>query len=64
MQAILETVPHPEIVLTWGPQEDESAEAEFVARSRIAGRGVRLHERSRFLRVDGRWYYVDGDFPG
>ena len=27
----------------------------------LAGRGVRLHERSRFMRDDGRWYYVDGD---
>ncbi|MCG5493240.1 YchJ family protein [Ectothiorhodospira variabilis] len=43
---------------------DERGEVEFVARSRIAGRGIRLHERSRFQRVDGRWYYVDGDFPG
>ncbi|MFM2329712.1 MAG: hypothetical protein RLZZ494_1815, partial [Pseudomonadota bacterium] len=24
----------------------------------------RLHERSRFVReADGRWYYVDGEFP-
>lgn len=37
------------------------AEVEFIARYRIAGRGVRLHERSRFVRDEGRWYYVDGD---
>lgn len=37
------------------------AEVEFVARYRIAGRAVRLHERSRFVREQGRWYYVDGD---
>ena len=37
------------------------AEVEFVARSRLAGRGHRLHERSRFVREGGRWYYVDGD---
>ena len=37
------------------------AEVEFVARSRLAGRGQRLHERSRFVCEDGRWYYVDGD---
>jgi SEC-C motif domain protein len=37
------------------------AEVEFVARYRVAGRGVRLHERSRFVRDEGRWYYVDGD---
>jgi len=39
----------------------ESAEVEFVARYRVGGRAVRLHERSRFVRVAGRWYYVDGD---
>jgi SEC-C motif-containing protein len=34
---------------------------EFVARLRYAGgRAQRLHEVSRFLREDGRWYYVDG----
>ena len=37
------------------------AEVEFVARFRVGGRAVRLHERSRFVREDGRWYYVDGD---
>jgi SEC-C motif domain protein len=39
----------------------ENAEVEFVARYRIAGRAHRLHETSRFVREDGRWYYVDGD---
>jgi SEC-C motif domain protein len=40
----------------------DHAEVEFVARHRVAGRAVRLHERSRFVREDdGRWYYVDGD---
>ena len=39
----------------------DAAEVEFVARSRIAGRAQRLHEISRFLREDGRWYYLDGD---
>jgi len=41
--------------------DDSHAEVEFVARSRVAGRAQRLHERSRFVREDGRWYYVDGD---
>ena len=39
----------------------EHAEVEFVARYRVAGRAVRLHERSRFVREDGRWYYLEGD---
>ena len=42
--------------------DEDHAEVEFVARSRAAGRGQRLHERSRFVREGGRWYYVDGDF--
>lgn len=37
------------------------AEVEFVARSRLHGRAQRLHERSRFVCEDGRWYYVDGE---
>ncbi len=42
--------------------DDGHAEVEFVARLREpSGRAVRLHERSRFVREDGRWYYVDGD---
>lgn len=39
----------------------DHAEVEFVARSRVQGRGQRLHERSRFVREDGWWFYVDGD---
>jgi SEC-C motif-containing protein len=38
------------------------AEVAFVARSRVAGRGHRLQERSRFVLESGRWWYVDGDF--
>lgn len=40
---------------------ENRAEVEFVARWRVGGRAVRLHERSRFVREQGRWYYVDGD---
>lgn len=40
---------------------EDTAEVEFVARYRIGGgSAVRLHERSRFIRREGRWYYVDG----
>lgn len=45
----------------------DHAEVEFIARHRTggagpeAGRAERLHERSRFVRESGRWYYVDGD---
>lgn len=34
---------------------------EFVARYKINGRAHRLHELSRFVREEGRWFYVDGD---
>jgi len=41
---------------------ENHAEVEFVARFRTGGgRAQRLHERSRFVREGGRWYYVDGD---
>jgi 4-diphosphocytidyl-2-C-methyl-D-erythritol kinase len=33
---------------------------EFVARCRDSGRAQRMHETSRFVREQGRWYYVDG----
>lgn len=38
------------------------ATVEFVARYKIGGRAGRLHEVSRFVREDGRWFYVDGGF--
>lgn len=41
--------------------DPDHAEVEFVARSRIGGRGQRLEECSRFARENGRWYYVDGE---
>jgi SEC-C motif-containing protein len=42
----------------------DEAVVEFVARYRVGGApAVRLHEVNRFLREDGRWYYVDGTFP-
>ncbi len=45
-----------------GTADDETGVVEFRA-TYVAGPGdVRiLHERSRFVREDGRWYYVDGD---
>jgi len=42
--------------------DDTHAEVEFVARQKPAGGpAVRLHERSRFVYEEGRWYYLDGD---
>jgi SEC-C motif-containing protein len=47
-----------------GAMADDGGEVEFVARSRVGGHGQRLHERSRFRRVNGQRACVDGTFPG
>ena len=44
-----------------GQQDATHATAEFVARYKVHGRAFRLHETSRFEKVDGRWLYVDGE---
>jgi SEC-C motif-containing protein len=42
--------------------EAERGQVEFIARFRIGGMPAqRLHERSRFVREDGHWLYLDGD---
>jgi SEC-C motif-containing protein len=41
--------------------DDTHGIVAFVARSKLGGRAHRLQETSRFVRQDGRWYYVDGD---
>ena len=41
---------------------EDTAEVEFIARSRVSNAAaVRQHERSRFVREGGSWFYVDGD---
>jgi len=40
-----------------GPSQ---AEVEFVALSRLKGKPTRLHELSRFVKHNGRWFYVYG----
>lgn len=40
--------------------DQDHATVEFVARHKQRGRAQRLHELSRFERVDGIWLYVDG----
>ena len=34
---------------------------EFIARFKVNGKAERIHETSRFVRVDGRWLYIDGE---
>lgn len=45
-----------------GPDDDEGS-VEFIARYKIQGKAHRLEELSRFRRLDGRWYYLDGVQP-
>lgn len=42
-------------------QDADHAIVEFVARYKVNGRAHRLHEISRFVREEGRWFYVDGE---
>lgn len=44
-----------------GAPGDEEGMVEFQARYKLGGRAMRIHEASRFLFVDGRWYYRDGE---
>lgn len=44
-----------------GGPEDDLGIVEFRATYREGGGVGVLHERSRFVRESGRWYYVDGD---
>jgi SEC-C motif-containing protein len=41
---------------------NDQAVVEFVARYKVGGRAQRMHEISRFVREQGRWWYVDGNF--
>lgn len=41
--------------------DESEGEVEFIARYKINGKAGKLHERSRFMKENGRWYYVDGE---
>lgn len=43
-----------------GGADDSFGKVEFVARFKVGGKGHRLHEISRFEKIEGRWYYLDG----
>lgn len=45
-----------------GGQGDDQGQVEFIATYQRDNRVEKLHERSNFVKEDGRWYYVDGDF--
>jgi SEC-C motif-containing protein len=61
----LDATPRPQwlglAVKSYLPLDDSHATVEFIARYKLNGRAFRLHETSRFERVDGRWLYIDGE---
>ena len=44
-----------------GGPDDNHGTVEFIARFKLQGSGHRLHEISRFERVNGLWVYLDGE---
>lgn len=44
-----------------GGVDDGSGRVEFVARFKVNGKGHRLHENSRFEKIAGQWFYLNGD---
>ena len=42
--------------------DETHAEVEFIARYKLQGRASRIHECSRFVWENLRWFYVAGDF--
>ncbi len=42
-------------------QDTDHAVVEFVARHQLNGRATRLHEISRFERLNRRWLYVEAE---
>jgi SEC-C motif-containing protein len=48
-------------VLRHAQQDDSHAAVEFIARYKVNGRAYKMQETSRFVKEDGRWFYVDGD---
>ncbi|RDK97296.1 YchJ family protein [Enterobacillus tribolii] len=51
------------IVSTHPGKNADEGYVEFMARYHSSGKDAALHERSRFLRLEERWYYVDGSRP-
>ena len=43
-----------------GSESDDSGTVEFEARYKVNGKAFRLHEKSEFTRISGRWYYIGG----
>lgn len=42
-------------------ESDHEAHVAFVARGKISGRAFKQIEKSRFIKENDQWYYVDGE---
>lgn len=47
-----------------GGEGDSDGEVEFIARGKTGGKEFAHHERSRFRKVEGRWFYMDDKGKG
>jgi SEC-C motif-containing protein len=48
------------VALEKGLEHDQHGRVVFIASFRDGSRGKRLHESSRFIRIDNQWLYLDG----
>ncbi|RLB53094.1 MAG: hypothetical protein DRI90_21535 [Deltaproteobacteria bacterium] len=44
-----------------GGAEDDEGIVEFTARYQMQGKLVRHRERAKFVKLEGKWFYHDGD---
>jgi len=53
------------INISQGKKNDSTGYVEFEAVYKINQQPGQLHERSKFIKTEGKWFYVDGQFlPG
>ena len=64
-QLLLDESPQPKWIgleiLGHALQDADHATVEFIARCKVGGRAQRMHEHSRFVRIERRWLYLDGE---
>lgn len=41
-------------------EEGDKGIVNFIAKGKVGSKTFRMHEISRFVRRDGRWFYLDG----
>lgn len=44
-----------------GLEKDTQGIVEFIAKYKLNGKAYRLHEKSRFLRENDKWFYLNGE---